>query len=79
MRLTNVQNKLSRSEMKLVFAGNESLEPVDTIGSCSGSCEYMIGPNSPGSAIGTCVTNTNPMQVGCACKTAFGNLQPGCD
>jgi len=77
--LGNVQGRLNRTEMKMVVAGLEYLEPVDGIGSCSGSCNYMAGPNSPVSLIGTCVNNTNSIQVGCACKTKFGNLQPRCN
>lgn len=75
LNLESMPDKLTRMEMKKILGGAEPEEN----GNCSGTCRYLSDPNSTVFFTGECVVNTNPMQVGCACKRHDNFLQPGCN
>ena len=84
----NFGTALSREQMKKIMGGCDITELCDNGGGGAGggacstsSCIYFDSPNSTIPRTGTCTTNTNPMQTGCACKRADGTMfaESGCN
>ncbi len=73
MGLSAIKSRLTREELKSIVAGDLD----DGGGACYGSCQYINHPADHTWMTGECVTNTNPMQTGCACKKSDGSLVPG--
>jgi len=86
-KFENFGTALSKEQMKKIMGGCGITELCDNGGGGAGgvcstsSCIYYDSVNSTIPKTGTCTTNTNPMQIGCACKRSDGTMfaDSGCN